>query len=90
MEQERIPYSSKTYIPDFTFDDIGCVVEAKLCDSIEREKQMVAEINDDIMAYSTRYKSLIFVVYDTGFIRDSDKFRQSIISSNVAIEIIKH
>jgi len=89
-EQVHIPYSSKTYIPDFTFDDINCVVEGKFCDSDKREKEMIAEINDDIQAYSTKYKNLIFVVYDLGFIRDESKFKQDIQSKSVVIEIIKH
>lgn len=89
-EQNHISYSSKTYIPDFTFDDINCVVEGKFCNSETREKEMIAEINDDIQAYSTKYKNLIFVIYDTGFIRDEEKFRQNIESNSVVIEIIKH
>lgn len=89
-EQEHISYSSKTYIPDFTFDDINCAVEGKFCNSDRREKEMIAEINDDIQAYSTRYKNLIFVVYDMGFIRDEEKFKQDIESKSVVIEIIKN
>ncbi len=89
-EQEHISYSSKTYIPDFTFDDINCAVEGKFCDSDKREKEMIAEINDDIQAYSTKYKNLIFVIYDMGFIRDEEKFKQNIESRSVVIEIIKH
>lgn len=89
-EQAHIPYSSKTYIPDFTFDGINCAVEGKFCDSDKREKEMIAEINDDIQAYSTKYKNLIFVIYDMGFIRDEEKFKQNIESKSVVIEIIKH
>ncbi len=90
-EQEHIPYSSKTYIPDFTFEDINGVVEVKFCNNAEREKGLIAEINDDIQAYSTRYKNLIFVIYDVGgFIRDAEKFKQNIASKNVVIEIVKH
>ncbi|PIZ48255.1 hypothetical protein CO180_03365 [candidate division WWE3 bacterium CG_4_9_14_3_um_filter_41_6] len=90
-EQEHIPYSSKTYIPDFTFEDINGVVEVKFCNNIEREKELIAEINDDIQAYSTRYKNLIFVIYDGGgFIRDEEKFKQDIESKSVVVEIVKH
>jgi len=90
-EQERVSYSNKTYIPDFTFDDISCVVEGKFCNSETREKELIGEINDDIQAYSTKYKNLIFVIYDAGgFIRDEERFKQNIESSSVVIEIIKH
>lgn len=90
-EQEHIPYSSKTYIPDFTFEDISGVVEVKFCNSQDNEKEFIAEINDDIKAYSTRYKNLIFVVYDSGgFIRDQEKFKQDIQTNSVFVEIVKH
>ncbi len=65
-------------------------MEGKFCDSDKREKEMIAEINDDIQAYSTKYKNLIFVIYDMGFIRDEEKFKQNIESRSVVIEIIKH
>ncbi len=88
-EQVHIPYSSKTYIPDFTFDEISCIVEGKFCNSDAREKEIIGEVNDDIQAYSTRYKNLIFVIYDCGFIRDEERFKSNIISASVVIEIIK-
>jgi len=90
-EQERISYSNKTYIPDFTFDDISAVVEGKFCNSATKEKELIGEINDDIQAYSTKYKNLIFIIYDAGgFIRDEERFKQNIESKSVVIEIIKH
>lgn len=90
-EQDHIAYSCKTYIPDFTFEEINCVVEGKLCNTPRREKELVAEINDDVKAYATRYENLIFVVYDTGgYLRDEERFRRDIASENVILEIIKH
>lgn len=53
-EKENFVYSIKAYIPDFVFKKIDLVVEVKLCDSLQRVKEMVsAEINDDIVAYKT-------------------------------------
>lgn len=90
-EKIRIPYSTKTYIPDFVFERISTTVEDKLCDSEEREKELIAEINDDILAYRTKYRNLIFVVYDLGVIRDQDQFKESIeAQDNVILLIIKH
>jgi hypothetical protein len=91
-EKENVVYSSKTYIPDFTFKRINGVVEAKLCDGPKREKEIIAEINDDIPAYKTRYGNLIFVVYDLGFIRDRDMFAGSIEQTHqqVIIRVMKH
>lgn len=74
-EKVHIPYSTKTFVPDFTFDPLHLVVEAKLCNREGREKAIIDEVNADILAYQTRYKSLIFVVYDLGFIRDVAQFK---------------
>ncbi len=90
-ETEQIPYSTKGYKPDFTFPDISLAVEAKLCNRSDREKEIIKEINDDIVAYSKRYRNLIFIIYDIGIIRDSAKFTSDLTENpNVVIEIIKH
>ncbi len=73
-EAERIEYSSKTYTPDFSLQKSDLAIEIKLCNRKEREKEIIAEINDDILAYKTKYGNLLFVVYDTGFIRDVSPF----------------
>ena len=73
-EKERLEYSSKTYVPDFTFSKIGLIVELKLCAREGREAEIIAEINDDILADKAKYGNLIFVVYDLGFIRETDVF----------------
>ncbi len=90
-EQEKIVYSSKTYHPDFSFPRINTVVEIKLCDKREREKEIISEINDDILAYKTKYPNIIFIVYDTGYIRDIDKFKEDIESvDTIIVKVIKH
>lgn len=90
-EKEHIEYSSKTYVPDFTFPSISAIVEVKLCNSQKREKDIISEINDDILAYGTKYSNIIFIVYDIGIIRDVDMFRGSFSKhSNVIVEVIKH
>jgi hypothetical protein len=91
-EKEHIPYSSKTYIPDFVFKRISTIVETKFCDKAGRDKEIIAEINDDIVAYKTAYSNLIFVVYDTGgVIRNADEFKDSIEKQeSVVVKVIKH
>jgi len=86
-EQETVPYSSKRYIPDFTFDRIGLAVEVKLCKDEEREKKMIGEINDDIIGYGGRYDRCVFVVYDLGFIRDVARFSGDI-EKNPGISVL--
>jgi REase_DpnII-MboI len=89
-EQETVPYSTKRYIPDFTFDRIGLAVEVKLCKDKDREKDMIGEINDDIIGYCGKYDRCVFVVYDLGFIRDVARFSEDIEKNpNVHVLIVK-
>ena len=90
-EVDRIEYSSKTYTPDFSLPRISLAVEIKLCSRNGREKEMIAEINDDILAYRGKYPNLLFVVYDLGYIRDEDRFCSSFEEhENVTIRVVKH
>jgi len=90
-EVDSIEYSSKTYTPDFSLLKIDLAVEIKLCGRNEREKELPEEINDDILAYQTKYQNLLFIVYDLGFIRDVDRFCGSFEQhENVTIRVIKH
>lgn len=90
-EKEHISYSSKSYIPDFVFDKIKTIVETKLCTSTTKEKEIISEINDDIIAYKTKYANLIFVIYDLGIIRDQDQFRNSLEENeHTIVKVIKH
>jgi hypothetical protein len=89
-EKVTIEYSSKRFVPDFTFEPLDLAVEVKLCKSAEKEKAIVDEINADIPAYQTRYRHIIFVVYDLGFIRDVSQFRSGIESNpDVYVLVVK-
>lgn len=89
-ETDRIEYSSKTYAPDFTMPRIGLAVDIKLCNREGREKEIIAEINDDILAYRSKYPNLLFVVYDLGMIRDVDRFKASFeANENVVVIVVK-
>lgn len=90
-DNESFPYSSKSYKPDFVLKDFNTVVEIKLCNSKEDEKKIIAEINDDIQAYLTKYKLTIFFVYDVSVIRDVDLFRKDLTKNpKVLVYVIKH
>ncbi len=85
-----MPYSSKHYIPGFTFDRIGLAVEVKLCRDKDREKTMIDEISSDIIGYGSRYDRCLFVIYDLGVIWDVAKFSVGIEANpNVHVLIIK-
>jgi hypothetical protein len=90
-ETESIEYSSKTYIPDFIIKKSDLIVEVKFCNRSGREKELIEEINDDILAYKTKYGNLFFVVYDIGLIRDVDRFIDSFQNiEGVFVKVVKH
>jgi hypothetical protein len=90
-ESERIEYSSKTYTPDFTMEKAGLAVEIKFCNRNGREKEIIAEINDDILAYKTKYGNIVFIVYDVGCIRDIEKFAKNFEDQEgVVVRVVKH
>jgi len=87
-EKVRICYSSKDFVPDFTFDDLNSVLEVKFCKTDKKEKELVDEINADIPAYATKYKNLTFLVYDMGIIRDGETFTSDIEKNNPRIKVL--
>lgn len=91
-EKDTVEYSSKTYTPDFTVPKINLAIELKLCSRECREKEIIAEINDDILAYRKKFGNLLFVVYDLGFLRDVDLFTGSFEEYNgaVIVLVVKH
>lgn len=90
-EFPRIEYSSKQYVPDFSFENISLAVEIKLCKSSGDEKAFIGQINDDILAYKTKFNNILFIIYDVGQIRDEDVFKSSFEShSNVIVQVVKH
>ncbi|CAN5432845.1 hypothetical protein BH10PLA2_BH10PLA2_25020 [soil metagenome] len=90
-DKEAIEYSSKTYYPDFTLPKSDLAVEIKFSNSPKHEKEFIAQINDDIVAYKAKYPNLIFVVYDCGFIRDVERFTESFEAhGSVYVRVVKH
>jgi hypothetical protein len=54
-------------------------------------KEVIDEINADIVAYSKGYRQLIFVVYDLGYIRAEIEFRHDLEKTgNTDVLVIKH
>jgi hypothetical protein len=84
----RIGYSSKEFIPDFTFEDLNAVLEVKFCKTDTKEKDIIDEINADIPAYTTKYNNVTFLVYDLGIIRDIDLFGEDIEKNNPRIKVL--
>jgi len=72
-EGPTILHASRTYVPDFTFPLLQTALALKLCERPDRERGIVAEIHDEILAYRPRYR-VVFGVCDLGFIRDPEGF----------------
>ena len=90
-ETGRVKVSVKECIPDFIFPRLGLALEVKLCKDQPRAKQIVDEINADIAAYSKQYRSLLFVVYDLGIIRDEGEFRRDLErAASATVILVKH
>jgi hypothetical protein len=90
-ETGRVKISIKEVVPDFIFPHLGLALEVKLSKDKEKSRAIVDEINADIKAYSKKYSSLLFVVYDLGTIRDEVEFKQDLEATDgIAVIVIKH
>jgi REase_DpnII-MboI len=90
-EVGRVKVSVKEVIPDFILIKLGLALELKLVSRAGRVKDIVDEINADIAAYSKQYRSLLFIVYDVGHIRDELEFRQDLQrAGSVSVIVVKH
>jgi hypothetical protein len=89
-EVGRVKVSSKEVVPDFILPRLSLAVEIKLIKTGSRVREVVDEINADIRAYSKRYRSLLFIVYDLGHIRDEIEFKQDLEDpGNVSVVVVK-
>ena len=90
-ETGRVKISVKESVPDFVFRSMSLALEVKLVRERSRHGALVDEINADVLAYSTAYNSLIFLVYDLGTIRDELEFKRGLeASGNVSVVLVKH
>jgi len=85
-EKVEFPYSITSYKPDFTSEIMKLCIEVKICTQKRKPEKIVREINDDIVAYKTRYSYIVFIVYDSGkyvpnkmlFINDIEKYNSGV------------
>lgn len=90
-EVGRVKISIKEVVPDFIFQKLGLALEVKLSKTTTKSRAIVDEINADIMSYSKEYRSIIFLVYDLGSIRDETEFKNDLeINDVVSVIVIKH
>lgn len=90
-ETGRVKVSVKECVPDFISRPLSLALEIKFVRDAGHHGRLVDEINADIAAYATAYKSIVFLVYDLGTIRDEIQFRQGLESSgSVSVLVVKH
>lgn len=91
-DSEVIVISGRTYKkPDFVFNELNLALEVKLCNSKDDVKNIIEEMNADIIPYTKKFGNVIFLVYDLGFILDVDDFVSDYHNrfSNIRVIIVK-
>jgi hypothetical protein len=87
--EPQIEHATKKVKPDFALPTLDTALEIKFCNSTRREKEIIEEIGADIVAYRTKYRAMLFVVYDVATISDKESFVKGFGGeSGVLIEII--
>ncbi|TLX72833.1 hypothetical protein E9993_16975 [Labilibacter sediminis] len=90
-ETGRVNISIKEVVPDFVLYKLNLALEVKLSKTKTKSKEIVDEINADILAYGKEYSNQLFVVYDLGSIRDEEEFKNDLDNeSNIQLIVIKH
>ena len=90
-ETGRVKMSSKESVPDFILPRLEEAIEVKLVKDRRRISAVIDEINADIPAYLTRYRHLLFIVYDLGQIHNEVEFRHDLENApNVQVIVVKH
>jgi len=90
-EVGRVKVSIKEMVPDFIFPKLGLALEIKLSKNNSKARAIVDEINADIRGYGKSYRSILFVVYDLGSIRDEAEFAQDLEAADgVGVVVVKH
>jgi len=90
-ETGRVKVAGKESVPDFHFRNEKMVLEVKISNKPGKLASIIDEINADIVAYSTGYERVWFLVYDMGFIRDEDEIVQGLQrSEHVKCVVVKH
>jgi hypothetical protein len=90
-ETGRVKHAGKESVPDFVFHPEKMVLEVKICNRPGKLAEIIDEMNADIVAYSTAYERVWFVIYDMGFVRDEDEVIQGLQQSeHVKCAVVKH
>lgn len=90
-ETGRVKIASKEVIPDFIVMRMNLALEVKIIKEKDRISKVIDEINADIIAYTEKYSSILFVIYDLGIVRDEEEFLSGFNNkNNIDCIIVKH
>ena len=90
-EKEAAPVGPRAFHPDFTVQDIELAIEVKLASLTHSASTIQEEIAADISAYRTKWRHLLFIVYDNGVITDPYQMRRANMQHfGVSVVIVKH
>lgn len=90
-EKESAPVGARGFVPDFVVPTDDLALEVKLATEKHPVGRVQEEIAADVSAYSTKWKRLLFIVYDLGVITDPDRMREDNMRKfGVTVLIIKH
>ncbi len=90
-ETEVAPVGARGFKPDFTVENLDLALEVKLAKPGHGASGIQEEIAADISGYQTRWRHLLFVVYDIGVIDDPYAFRQENLRLfGVSVVVVKH
>jgi hypothetical protein len=90
-EKEVAPVGPRAFHPDFTVPDIELAIEVKLATVTHSASAIQEEIAADISAYRTKWRHLLFVIYDNGVITDPYQMRRENMQHfGVNVVIVKH
>ena len=89
-ESGRVLFATKEYVPDFALVQSKTVIEVKILKDGSRKSKMIEEMNADYSAYTKEYNSIIYLVYDLGFISNVEEFKRDFeAKGNVKVVVIK-
>jgi REase_DpnII-MboI len=90
-ERESTSVGGKAYKPDFVIETLNLAIEVKLTKEGQGIGKIQEQMNADISAYRTKWKNLLFVIYDLGIINDPYQFRiDNIKKFGISVVVVKH
>jgi hypothetical protein len=73
-----IRYGGVDYRADLLIRSLGAIIEVKLSRKKEDVRKIMRQINSDKLAYLSHQRWVIFVVFDLGRIRNTERFEKEV------------